>query len=370
MDWGTALQAVKGYAHADTHRAFTSALGLAERLGETQQLAPLLNGLSATEFVLGKMAIAQDLAERELRSAELSMDRGLLSAAHRRLGETLLFSGKFAEACKHLDLAGNYFDEADAQRLINLGAIAPSVIAATAYLHLGFPDRARRLLSQEVLRATRRMNSFELGFVHMYACLCFSVLRDPHALRDQTDHLARLVDEVPFFRSHVDFYAGQVLSMTGKVEEGKARTRQGIAFWQSNGLGLFRTRDLEVEAEFCTSEGRVEDALALLSEAMDETEEVLWRRSTMLTLRADLLGRCGAGAEVELAYRDAIECARAQGGKLYELEAITHFAQWLRSQGHPDRGRTILAEIYNWFTEGFDTAALKDAKTLLDELGS
>jgi class 3 adenylate cyclase/tetratricopeptide (TPR) repeat protein len=369
IDWGRALQAVKGYAHADTHRAFTSALRLAERLGETYQLTTLLNGLSASEFVLGKMTIAQDLAERELQSAELSRDRGLLSAAHRRVGETLLFSGKFTEASKHLDLAVGYFDDADAQRLISLGAIAPSVIAATAYLHLGFPDRVRRLLSQEAIRAARRMNSLEVGFVHMYACLCFLVLRDPSALRDQTDHLGRIVDEVPFFKTHVDFYAGQALSMTGKVEEGKARTRQGIAFWKTNGEGLFRTRDLEVEAEFCLSEGRVEDALALLSEAMDETEEVLWRRSTMLTLRADLLVRCGARAEVERAYRAAIQCARGQGGKLYELKATTHFARWLKFNRRTAEARAMLTDIYNWFTEGFDTADLKDAKALLDELG-
>jgi class 3 adenylate cyclase len=369
MDWRTALQAVKGYAHPETHRALARAQDLAERLGETHQITTLLNGLSASAFTLGQMGIAQELAERELRLAQLSGDRGLLCAAHRRLGENLLFSGEFIKAHKHLERASSYFDDTVAQRLTSLDAIVPSVIEALSCLQLGFADRSRQLISEALLGAKHRKNSFELVFVHMYACLCFSALRDPYALREHAEDLGRIANEVPFIRSHADYYAGRALLMCGEDTEGKARTRHGIALWQSTGFHLTRTWQLETEAAFCASEGRVEDALGLLAEVLGEKEEVLWRRAPALTLRADLLVRRGAGAsEVEAGYREAIGCAVVQGSRLYELEATTQFARWLKSQGRMAEARTMLAEIYNWFTEGFDNVALKNAKALLDEL--
>jgi len=364
-----ALQGMKGWAHAETRRAFARAQNLAEKLGETPRLGTLLYWLSGSAFTLGQMSMAQELGERGLQLAELSGDRGLLCSAHRRLGENLFFGGKFTEAREHLDLASSYFDEADAQRLITLGAIAPSEIAALVLVHMGFADRARELSRTTLVSATHRMNSYELAFVRMYACVCSMALHDPYALGEHAAALGRLADDVPFFRGHADAYTGQALLMLGKVEEGKAMTRRGIAFWQANGFGLTRTWELEVEAQFCATQGRVEDALALLSQAVNEKEEVLWRRSPALTLRADLLVRSGAGdSEVEAAYRDAITCALDQGSRMYELEATTQFARWLKSQGRVTEARGMLAEVYNWFSEGFDTADLKDAKALLDEL--
>ncbi len=135
---------------------------LAERLGETHQITTLLNGLSASAFTLGQMGIAQELAERELRLAQLSGDRGLLCAAHRRLGENLLFSGEFIKAHKHLERASSYFDDTVAQRLTSLDAIVPSVIEALSCLQLGFADRSRQLISEALLGAKHRKNSFEL----------------------------------------------------------------------------------------------------------------------------------------------------------------------------------------------------------------
>lgn len=369
MGWGRALPGVKGWSHKETHRAFSRAQELAEKLGESHQLATLMNGLSASACTRGQMSIALEQGRLGLRSAEFSGDRALICAAHRRLGESLWFGGKFDEAGKHLDLASSYFDEADAARLTILGAIVPSVIAAIAHVQLGFADRGRKLIDLAQVNAGERNNSFELAFVHMYACVCALTLRDATSLRDHADALKRLTGNIPFLAGHADAYAGEALFMLGQVEAGKALVRQGIAFWRATEFGLTRTWELEIEPEFNASEGRLAEAMALLAEALSESEQVLWRRSPALLLRADLLLRRDAGAaEVEAGYRNAIECALEQGSRLHQMEATTHLARWLNAQSRRDEARTMLAAIYNRFTEGFDTLALKEAKTLLDEL--
>ena len=102
---------------------------------------------------------------------------------------------------------------------------------------------------------------------------------------------------------------------------------------------------------------------------MHATDKFEIFRPWVLRLRGDLLTQGGAQApEVEAAYRESLECARSQDNKWDQLQSTTHFARWLRSQGRGEEARTMLAEIYNWFTEGFDTLALKEAKALLDEL--
>jgi predicted ATPase len=147
--------------------------------------------------------------------------------------------------------------------------------------------------------------------------------------------------------------------------------RKGVAFHQSVGLlSQLMWAKLD-EAEFFVRQRQVEDGLALVGDALTDSEELIQIRSPALRYRADLLAQSNADAsEVETAYRTAIECARSQGAKYYELQATTSFARWLNSQVRAAEAQTLLAEIYGWFTEGFDTADLKEAKALLDEVNA
>jgi len=155
----------------------------------------------------------------------------------------------------------------------------------------------------------------------------------------------------------------------GQWREGGRYLREAITFYKSVGLVSQLMSARLDEAELFAHEGRIDDGLGLLDEALADSEELLQIRSPALRRRADLLAQSGADASaLEVAYRAAIECARAQGAKYYELQAATQFAKWLKLQSRTDEAKTLLAEIYGWFTEGFDTADLKDAKALLDEL--
>ncbi len=315
------------------------------------------------------MAIAQELTERGLHLAEIKGDRGSLCQPIGVWAKTWSSAGSLLKRAHISPWQLAISTRPMLKDWLSLGAIAPSVILALDYLELGFADYARQLIVNTLQGAEHRMNAYELAFVRIYACISYTLLRDPLILRSHADGLIGLADEIPFVRGNADFYTGQALLMSGQAEDGKLRMRQGIALLKSNGFDLARTWELEIEAGLQANEGKIQDALVLLAEALDTKEQVLWRRSPALILRAALLVRSGAGtAEIEAEYRAAIYCAHSQGAKFHELEAATHFAGWLKLQGRREEARTSLAAIYNWFTEGFDTLALKKAKVLLDQL--
>ena len=153
--------------------------------------------------------------------------------------------------------------------------------------------------------------------------------------------------------------------------EGVGYLRKARAICEEMGHTMFLTFAKLGETEFLAGQGRIDDALALVSDALSDAEEFGHLKSPVLRRRADLLAQSGADAsEVDAAYRAAIDCARGQGAKYYELQASTSCARWLNSEGRSVEAQTLLAEIYGWFTEGFDTPALSEAKALLDELNT
>ena len=365
---GLALWGAKGWSHLQTHRAFTRAQELAEKIGDSRQLVRVLHGLAVSASVAGQVKLGQELAAREVQLAELAGDRALLSAAHYILGNSLAFGAKFAESQEHHRLARKYFDEADAQNLpMHGGNSAP--IEAIVTVYMGFPDRARRLLAEAIETTGRRKSSYDLTFTRMCAATLFLRLRDSQALLEQAAELSNLAAEHPFFKGYADFYAGMGLLMQGQAAQGIARVRRARAFWESIQFNMTRALELSAEAQVAAHEGRIEDALALVTNALHETEEFLWNRASVLRLRADLLvQRDPHDLAIETAYREAIQFARDIEAKFEQLQSTTQYVRWLAAQTRLNEARTMLAPICNWFTEGFDTLALKEAKALLDEL--
>jgi hypothetical protein len=213
------------------------------------------------------------------------------------------------------------------------------------------------------------MNSYELGFVCLHAGLLYRLLHDPISLLENAEAMGRIAKENPTFAGQADEQWATALLMLGRREEAMAAMRRAMASSEAAGLRVVRPRELMFEAQFLAGEGRVAEALAKVIDALRETEEVAFDRPQVLRLRGNLLMQGGAQAsEVETAYRGALECAQSQDNKWDELQSTTSFARLLAKQDRRDEAHTMLADIYNWFTEGFDTADLIDAKALLDEL--
>jgi DNA-binding winged helix-turn-helix (wHTH) protein/tetratricopeptide (TPR) repeat protein len=361
---GTALAGAKSWAHPEPRKALLRAQELAEKIGDTQQLATVLYGLAASAQTRGQVTMSEELAERMLRLTNADSPRWLLCAAHYMVGQASQSGAKLEQAYEHLELANTYFDE-ESRELSALGAIVPPAVAAHVNLQLGFPDRARRLIVDALEKTERHGNSFQIGYTFHWACLMNLALNEWEPLLELVQKLERHAKANPYFVGAADFCAGVALLTQGHIEEGAARTRRARVFWEQVGYRILLPLELGVEALFCAPE----DALGTIAHALEETVEMPHQRPVVLMFRGDVLLRLGVEArEIEAAYREAMQCARELHCKLDELQITKRFARCLIGQGRAAEARDTLAALYGSFTEGFETAPLREARALLAEL--
>jgi len=222
---------------------------------------------------------------------------------------------------------------------------------------------------------------FSLAYALGHAARLHQFRREEHAIQERTEAAIALSTEqgFPFFLTQGAIFHGVVLAEQRSGLEGIARIQQGIAAYRATGAELYQPHFLALLAEADGKAAQVEEGLAVLAEALAVVvktgerfyEAELYRLKGELTLRSKVQRlKAEVEAETERCFWQAIEVARKQSGKSLELRATTSLARLLAKQGRREEARTMLVEIYNWFTEGFDTSDLKDAKTLLDELSA
>lgn len=370
MTLGNVLWSSRSWAHPEASRAFMRALELAEQLGEIAQVVAALKGLIVSALGEGQYKLACELAERMLRAADRSGEHVSVCAAHSFLGQALFSRARYVEAQRHFEFATNYNDEADPIEppLMGIDALA---LGAIAVLLLGFPGRARQLMNEALRRMGRRGHRFWAGLMHMWGAMFSALLCDGEAVLEHANALRRLADTQPVWTGLADLNMGRALMLQGRYEEVAAYLRKANVYHKAIGLlSQLMWAKLD-EAECLLNQRMIDDGLAVAAQAYADSEELAHIRCPALRLRADLLARSNADAStIHTAYRTAIDCARSQSARYYELQAATHFARWLKTQGEIAVAKNLLAEIYGWFTEGFDTPALKEAKALLDSLSN
>jgi predicted ATPase len=177
---------------------------------------------------------------------------------------------------------------------------------------------------------------------------------------------------VPLFESWARVARGWALAHLGQAEQGVAQIREGLAMASATGAEIWHPYNLAQLAEACGKAGRIDEGLEVIAEALNLVQEKgeRWWEAEIVRLRGKLLLKRNPSelAEARISFERAIETARKQGSKSLELRATMSLARLLAPQGRREEARTRLVDIYNCFTEGFDTADLKDAKALLDEL--
>jgi predicted ATPase len=207
-----------------------------------------------------------------------------------------------------------------------------------------------------------------------YSANLYHLRREVEATQKQTEALITLCQEQGsvMWEAPGITLRGWALAKQGRQEEGIAHIRRGLADIQATGQELWRSQFLTHLAEAFGEAGQPEEGLRALTEAFDQAskthehlfEAELYRLKGELLLMRDE----SSGAQAESCFQRAIEVARKQSAKAWELRATISLARLLARQGRRDQARSMLAEIYGWFTEGFDTADLKEARVLLDEL--
>jgi predicted ATPase len=380
MTLGTSLLAIKGFGSPEVGNAYTRARELCRQLGESAKLFPVLVGLRFFYVAKGNLHAAQDAGEQLLQLAQSAGDPALTLEGHYALAVPLHLLGEFTLALEHCEQAIALYDPQQHRShafVYGLDAgVASRSLAACLLWELGYPERALKN-SREALRLGSEVaHPVSLANALAFAGLIYMWCGETQPALGSAEALITLAREKGFssFLSMGLLFRGWVLTTLGAGKEGIAQLREGIAGWQATGARGNGTGHLAVLLDSYLKAGDTEEAMKVVAEACALIEEIGERNNEarLYQLKGELLRTqsTDSALEAEHSFRTAIRVAQSQRAKSLELRASTSLARLLNEQGRRDEARTVLAEIYDWFTEGFDTADLKDAKALLEELGA
>ena len=375
---GLALSATQGYGAADVEDAYLRARQLCQQLGDTPELLPVLEGLRVFYNLRAAFQTAQELAEQLLVLARRAQDAAFLVHANMALGVVCLYRGELHAAQAAFEQGAMYATPQPRNSLPPLqGRDADVVCLSFTALNLwllGYPDQAlaRSRLALERARVLSHAHTLA-AVLGLAADLRLSLRHAGEALALIEEGLALSTEQAfAFWAAMQTMQRGAVLARLGRIDEGIAQLRHGLAVWQKTGAKVAGTRWHALLAEAYGVGGRVEEGLTVLSKALAlgaSTGEHFWQ-AELYRLQGDLLGQQAVidGLQLEVCFRQALDVAQRQGAKTLELRAATSLARLWQQRGEREAAYALLAPIYGWFTEGFDTADLQDAAALLGAL--
>jgi predicted ATPase len=380
---GNTLIATKGYTSPDVEQTYSRARALCRQIGETPQLFPVLYGLSAFYLVQAKYQAALELAEQMLCTAQGQPNSGPLLRGYVSLGSALVMSavlvmkGHFASGRERLEQNVKLYDirrhgDSAFHYGQDLGVMGLCNLSLTLWMQ-GYPGQARQRSQDAIGLARELAHPFTLGYALIYSQICHLACRDWQMAQKHADETITLStqQDFPLGMIMAILLKGKTLAEQRQLATGIAEMRREIQTCEVIGLGLFRSMTLIFLAAALGEAGEIDEALALVAKGMAfvaESGEKLWE-AELYRLRGELLHKQGADAgEVAQQFQQAIDIARSQQAKSLELRAVMSLCRLWRDQGQTEAARERLAEIYDWFSEGFDTGDLIEARTLLDEL--
>jgi len=359
--------------------AFQRARQLAEELGDAPHLGWALRGLYVVNHYAGNHRETGRLAERMLTIAEEEGNRTLLVYAHEAAGRSAGMRGELRGSLHHYQTLLSLYDpdkHIDPIHLagVEAGSVATGMIAL-AKLPLGYPTQAVEWSRDAQTLARERKSAVALTYVLLYDVLIHLERRDVETAMAQIEAWRAAnaaVGMTTFWGPYADLCEGRCRSQMGGVKEGIRLTKTGLNELLKVGVGIWIPCWTAWVAQALSMGGRTEEGLRILDEARANpvAKDERWGEPDVLQIRGDLLLALPQPnlSEAEVSYCTAIDLARDQEAKWCELRATTSLARLLQTQGRADEARTMLREIYDWFTEGFDTPDLKEAAALLAEL--
>jgi tetratricopeptide (TPR) repeat protein len=372
MALGAALYAAKANSHPDIGRAYARAWELCRQLGNHSREVTVLRGLQLHHLNLLEMEKSQHLAEEAMRLAERLGDAARLVAAHMTLGAVLYHQGKLESALAHFRQGFELFDP-DMQ-FPDWPGSHPGVLCQvwpvlTSWI-LGHPDRSLDELRAAVRSAETLGHPVSLAQTLCLAAFVHIFRSELSAAADYAGRALRICEEQRIAQFHAVALCenGWALAASGESEKGLAQIRAGL---DAFGLGASQHVLLAFQADAQLAIGKPEAALASVIAGLKAVEKAGGAplEAELYRLRGEaLLTGAGTVSEAEAAIEQAIAVARRQNAKSWELRAAMSLARLRRQQSRPQEAVALLAPILGWFTEGCDTADLKDAKALLDKL--
>jgi len=371
------LNAVKGFAAAETGQAYDRARELWEQLASPSEFLQIPNGECRYHLNRGELGRAQRLAEEVLRLSVERNDSAGLVLGHHSCGAILMLTGRFASSRPHLEEALALYDPIVHRSFVHQYGIHCQLVSP-AFLGLvlfcrGFPDQALARSSAPIAEALRLAHPPSLAVYLSVNTRLVLLVGDNAALGERADQLVAVATEqgFPHWRAEGTIFRGWARVKNGDVAEGMSLLRGGCAAYRATGAELWMPHYTALLARACEIAGQIEEGLTLLDDALHIVKRTgeRWFAAEVNRYKGQLLLRQGQSEAAEELYRKALSIAEEQGAKLWELRAAASLAQLHRDQGRRAEARDLLAQVYGWFTEGFDTPDLKAAKVLLDEVG-
>jgi len=373
---GAVLNVVKGSAAPETGQAYARARQLWEQLGSPVEFIEVPCGQSRYHAHHGELDLALCLDQDLLRLSRRRNDSAGLVMGHYSSGRNLMWAGSFASSRSHLETVLALYDPNSHHSLVRQTGIHPQLAAQAALgvvlLCLGFPDQALAQNNKAITETRGLPHPPTLAMSLGMDALLLSIIGDDKGLEQRVDGLVAVaIDQgFPLYRATGAIFRGWVTAKNADVAEGLSLLRAGSSAYCATGATAWMPLYLALLAGVCEIAGQFAEGAARLDQASQLVERTgeRWFAAELDRQRGRLLLRQGHPETAEKLYRKALGIAREQEARLWELRAAASLARLWCDQGRNAAARDLLAPIYSWFTEGFATPDLKEAKALLDEL--
>jgi DNA-binding winged helix-turn-helix (wHTH) protein/predicted ATPase len=378
---GVPLTATEGYGSANVGDAYRRARELCQRLGDTPDVSEVLWGLWVFCIVRSELDAAREIAGEFLLLAERVDYPGLEMRGHEAMEVTFVQMGQFALALEHFAKGMPLYDPKqhrdDAFFYSQNPEVAMRSHAAWAFWFLGQPDQALQQIDEALPRAQELAEPHGLAHVYYFGAMVH-ILRREHKAAQERAEAALTVSRkhgLVMYEAFAMVAHGWALAEQGLYDAGIEQIRYGLTIHEATGATLGRPQFLALLGEALMKAGQIAEALHVLEEALElghrrkeerNLAELYRLKGELIILRERSRGLTGA----EACFEQAIKIAQRQKAKSWELRASMSLARVHQQRGKPDAARVLLTQIYDEFTEGFDTPDLRDAKALLAELSA
>jgi predicted ATPase len=372
---GAVFDVVQGHSAPEAGHAYARARKLWEQLGSPSEFLDVPHGQSRYHAYRGELDLALRLDQDLLRLSREREDSAGLVLGHILSGRNLMHAGRFASSQSHLEAVLALYDPNSHRSLVRQPGTRPKLVTqahlAIVLFCLGFPDQALAQSRAAIAEAQQLAHPRSLSVTLALGCRLLVLIGDDATLGQRADELAGVATEQGFaVGAQGTVYHGWVKVKQHNLTEGMSLLRAGSTAYSARQADLWMPHFLALLAEACEIAGEIEEGLTLLDDGLGIAEQTgaRWFAAELNRQKGRLLLRQGHAEAAEELYRKALSIAREQEAKLWELRAAVSLARLRRGQGRRAEANDLLAPVYNWFTEGFDTADLKEVRGLLGEL--
>ena len=379
MTLGVALYVIKGGGAPEMEGLYTHARELCEQVGEPLQLFRVLWRLWPVYSARGEPQKMRVLGDHLLNLAQRLHDPDLLLEAHHALWASLFSGGELVALQAHLEQGRQLYEPQrhHAHAALYSGhdpGVCCHMLAAPSLWLLGYPDQAVVSSQAALALAQQLAHPVSLTMALYWAAVVHHLRREVPLTQARAEAAMIIATDqgFPQYLAQAIPLLGWALTVHGQGEEGIVKIHQGLASYQATGATANRPYYLSLLAEASTKVGQTAEGLEALAEALATVAKsrVRWWEAELCRLRGELLLQQTATQpeEAEVCFQQALAAARRQQAKSLELRTAMSLARLWQRQGKRIEAHQLLAEVYGWFTEGFDTADLREAKALLDAL--